>query len=76
MQKHVSSSERSADMPIELACESLHPVRCAAYFNASSPVSLVEVAMEHGARVHGFTPVFYSQNRQDTMLAVVMREVA
>jgi hypothetical protein len=55
MLKRVSSSERSADMPIELACESLHPVRCAAYFNASSPASLVEVAMEHGARVHGFT---------------------
>lgn len=76
MQRHVSSSDWSADMPIELACESLHPVRCAAYVNASSPTGLVAVAMEHGARVHGFTPAFYSRDRQDTMLATVMREVA
>ena len=76
MQKHVWSGDRSVSVPVELACESLHPVRCTAVFNAPSPAGLVAIAMEHGARVHGFTPAFYNQDRQDTMLATVMREVA
>jgi hypothetical protein len=34
---------------------------------------LVEIAREHGARVHGFTPVWYSQHRLASMAAVVAR---
>lgn len=32
---------------------------------------LVEVAREHGARVHGFTPAWYSEKRLASMAAVV-----
>jgi hypothetical protein len=34
---------------------------------------LVEVAREHGARAHGFTPVWYSQQRLASMAAVAAR---
>jgi hypothetical protein len=31
---------------------------------------LVEIAREHGARAHGFTPAWYSQRRLASMAAV------
>ncbi len=40
---------------------------------ARRPSDLVEIAREHGARVHGFTPAWYSQHRLASMAAVVAR---
>jgi hypothetical protein len=38
---------------------------------ARRPSDLVEIARAHGARVHGFTPVWYSEQRLASMAAVV-----
>jgi hypothetical protein len=59
--------------PLEVPCARLHPVHCATLLRAENPAQLVNVAMEHGARVHGFTPVWYSQERQNWMIAVATR---
>jgi hypothetical protein len=59
--------------PLEVPCARLHPVPCATLLRADDPTQLVEVAMEHGARVHGFTPVWYSPGRQDWMIAAATR---
>jgi hypothetical protein len=61
--------------PIELACEQLHPVHCAERLRADSLNELVAVAIEHGARKHSFTPVWYTQGRQAAMAAAVMRHL-
>jgi len=37
------------------------------------PSELVEIACEHGARVHGFTPAWYSPKRLATIAAVAAR---
>jgi hypothetical protein len=37
---------------------------------------MVEIAREHGARVHGFTPAWYSQPRLAAMAAVVARSAS
>ena len=34
---------------------------------------LVEIAREHGARIRGFTPAWYSQQRLAAIAAVVAR---
>lgn len=57
--------------PVELACRQLHPVRCGKLLQANSPAELITVAMEHGAWAHGFTPVWYSKDRQDAMREAV-----
>lgn len=54
-------------------CELLHPVTCAQHLHGTDADDLVAVAMEHGARVHGFTPVWYSQDRRDVMVATALR---
>jgi GH35 family endo-1,4-beta-xylanase len=55
---------------LELCCADVHPQGCAEMLNARHTDDLVEVAREHGARVHGFTPVWYSQQRLADMAAV------
>jgi hypothetical protein len=61
--------------PIELACEQLHPVHCAERLRADSPNELIAIAMEHGARKHGFTPVWYTQGRRAAMAMAAMRHL-
>jgi len=56
-----------------MACERFHPTHCAQSLRASSVPSMVDAAMAHGALVHGFTPVFYSDAKQAAMAADVAR---
>jgi predicted small metal-binding protein len=49
--------------PREVRCADVHPVRCTVTFRASSSEPLTDRIRDHGARVHGFTPVWYSRER-------------
>ena len=62
-----------ATQSFELCCADVHRQGCAEMLQARRPSDLVEIAREHGARVHGFTPVWYSQARLAAMAAVVAR---
>lgn len=55
----------------ELLCSEIHPTRCCQSLNANSEEGLVELAMDHGACAHGFTPVWYTPARKATMAAAV-----
>lgn len=55
----------------ELCCADVHPQGCAEMLQAPDSGELVEIAREHGARVHGFTPAWYSPQRLASMAAVV-----
>jgi hypothetical protein len=50
----------------------VHPVRCDVVVSSSSQQELVESACVHGARAHGFTPVWYSASRVASMAAAVI----
>ena len=60
-----------ATQSFELCCADVHPQGCAEMLQARRLSDLVEIAREHGARVHGFTPVWYSEQRLASMAAVV-----
>jgi len=51
----------------ELRCAQVHPFGCEELFSATSVGDVVACACAHGARVHGFTPVFYSRERLAAM---------
>jgi len=55
----------------ELPCAAAHPVGCAAVLRAGRADDVVALACEHGARVHGFTAVWYSPQRLAVMTAAV-----
>ena len=55
----------------ELCCADVHPHGCAEMLHARDSSDLVEVAREHGARAHGFTGAWYSEQRLAAMAAVV-----
>ena len=59
--------------PFEIGCNDLHPVGCAETLCGNSVSDLVVTAMEHGAAVHGFTAVWYSRERRDSMAAAITR---
>ena len=62
-----------AASPIELRCAEVHPFGCGCeeVLSATSPSSLVECVCAHGARVHGYTPVFYDRERLAAITAAV-----
>ena len=47
----------------EVRCADVHPVRCNVELRASGNEALTDRIRAHGARAHGFTPVWYSQER-------------
>jgi hypothetical protein len=55
----------------ELRCADVQPYRCEETLRARNPRDVVALACEHGARVHGFTPVWYSAERLTAMAAAV-----
>ena len=55
----------------ELRCAEVHPFGCQEVLSATSPSSLVECVCAHGARVHGYTPVFYDRERLAAITAAV-----
>ena len=61
--------------PITANCESLHEVRCDTHFTANTPSEIVVLAAQHGANVHGFTPVYYSRAKLDAMVATVTGQI-
>jgi hypothetical protein len=69
----VSRAAPVATPSFELCCADVHPQGCAEVLHARRSGDLVEVAREHGARAHGFTPAWYSQRRLAFMAAVVAR---
>ncbi|MGZ6565076.1 MAG: DUF1059 domain-containing protein [Solirubrobacteraceae bacterium] len=48
---------------LSLRCADVHPVRCDAQWAAPSATELVDKAVEHGTRVHGFTAAWYTAER-------------
>ena len=62
-----------ATQSFELCCYDMHPHGCAEILHATHPGDMVEIAREHGARAHGFTPAWYSEQRLASMAAVVAR---
>jgi hypothetical protein len=59
---------------LELRCSDVHPHGCSEILCARSPSALVDLACEHGSRVHGFTPAWYSPSRLAVMAAVAARD--
>ena len=47
----------------EVRCADVHPVRCNVCLRASGNEALTDRIRAHGARAHGFTPAWYSQER-------------
>ena len=47
----------------EVRCADVPPVQCKVALHASSSEALTDRVRAHGARVHGFTPAWYSQER-------------
>lgn len=47
----------------EVRCADVHPVRCNVALRASSDEVLTDRVRDHGASVHGFTPIWYSRER-------------
>jgi hypothetical protein len=61
------------DASFELCCADVHPYGCTERLQARRLSDLVEIAREHGASAHGFTPVWYSQQRLASMAALAAR---
>jgi hypothetical protein len=57
----------------ELCCADVHPHGCEEMLQARQPSELVEIARQHGASVHGFTPAWYSLERLASIAAVAAR---
>ncbi len=68
-----ASGDPVATQSYELCCADVHPQGCAEILQARHFSDLVEIAREHGGRIHGFTPAWYSQQRLAAMAAVVAR---
>jgi hypothetical protein len=66
----ISSSAR-----FEMSCQRFHPTVCTQSLRADSISRMVDAAMAHGAVAHGFTPAFYSQERQAEMAADAARHL-
>ena len=69
-------ADASRDLPVamqtfELCCADVHPHGCAEMLQACHSSDMFAIAREHGARVHGFTPTWYSERRLAVMAAVV-----
>ena len=47
----------------EVRCADVHPVHCDVALRASNDEALTDRVRAHGARVHGFTPIWYSRER-------------
>jgi hypothetical protein len=62
-----------ASAAFELLCSDVHPIHCEHSLSSDTQAGLVAAAMRHGARVHGFTPVWYSPKRQAAIAAAVAR---
>ncbi len=74
--RQVSASVGDASRaPLEMRCEELNSIRCAQLLQANSPAEMVNVAREHGALIHGFTPVWYDQDRLTCMRTAVARRL-
>jgi hypothetical protein len=55
-----------------LRCDDAHPVTCGVVFHGAVPAVLSD-ACEHGTRVHGFTPAYYTAERRTKMAAAAQR---
>ncbi len=55
----------------ELRCADVHPCRCERTLRAPYAQDVVALACDHGAHVHGFTPVWYSPERLAVIAAAV-----
>ena len=55
----------------ELCCADVYPLGCNELLHAGRAGELFRIACEHGARVHGFTPAWYSPQRLAVIAAVV-----
>ena len=51
----------------EVRCADVHPVRCDVALRASTRHVLSDRVRAHGAIVHGFTPVWYTRDRMDSI---------
>lgn len=67
--------QASSSGPFEMSCQRFHPTRCTRSLHADSIPRMVDAAMAHGALAHGFTPAFYSQERQAAMAADAARHL-
>jgi hypothetical protein len=56
-----------------LRCAEVHPVHCDVALESSSRTEVVARICAHGASAHGYTPVWYSPSRLDSMAAAVIR---
>lgn len=61
--------------PFEMSCEELNSAGCTKLLQASSVAEMVAVAQEHGAFVHGFTPVWYNRKRLTAMATAITRRL-
>jgi hypothetical protein len=52
-------------------CADVHPTGCDRTLRAQRPDDVVELAREHGALAHGFTPAWYSKQRLATIAAAI-----
>jgi len=62
-----------ATQSFELCCADVHPQGCDEILYARNASDLVEIACEHGARAHGFTPAWYREPQLASMAAVAAR---
>jgi hypothetical protein len=69
------AGQASSPGPFQMSCQRFHPTRCTQSLHADSIPRMVDAAMEHGALVHGFTPTFYSRERQAEMAADAARHL-
>jgi hypothetical protein len=60
-------------LAFELRCADAHLVGCAAVLGAESAGDVVALAHEHGARLRGFTTVWYDPQRLAVIAAAVTR---
>jgi hypothetical protein len=63
----------SSPQVFELRCADAYPRGCGATLRAGRPGDVLALALEHGALVHGFTPVWYTPGRVAVIAAAVTR---
>jgi|SRR5580704_1917692 hypothetical protein len=66
-----TTDQVGASRQLALRCADVHSVSCDAEWTGSSASELVATAAEHGVRVHGFNPGWYSRER----IAAISRAV-
>ncbi len=67
----LAPSERALRPAFEVRCADVHPGGCGTALRAERSSDVVALACEHGALVHGLTPVWYSAERLAAIAAVV-----